>query len=574
VARYSLPRMKRALPWAAALAAVLSSPAPASADDLATLSRDFWAWRATTQPITRDDVPRVDRPHGWAPDWSPAAVDARRVKLSSLMVRWQALADPQAPTFARVDHSLLGSGLARVRWELDGVRSWRRDPGFYVDQTVSAVVDVLLPPPPFDGERAKDLVARLRAFPGTLTAARSNLAEARAPFARLAIADLDGIGPRLQAAMDAVVPQLPAGSAPTIRRDTRAAVAALEAYRTWLQPRLASMPEDVAVGREAYLRFLREVALVPFTPEELLGMGRQELARAIAFQAYEAERGRAAPELPLPPDPAAQIELAARGENAIRAFLADRALLTVPADVPRYGYRALPLWLAALRGFGEETDFPGPSRMAEGSTRWIPAPSKDLGFFALSMAQDPRADTVHEGMPGHAFQLALGYRHPDEVRRHWYDSGVNEGLGTYAEEMMLQAGLFDASPRTREMIYRYLRLRALRVEVDVQLALGGFTIAQAADYLQSAAEVDARTARDEAAEFAATPGFAIGYVVGKLQINALLAAASRQQGQRFRLREFHDYLWRNGNVPLSLQRFELLGDRSELEALGDPKRGP
>jgi hypothetical protein len=242
----------------------------------------------------------------------------------------------------------------------------------------------------------------------------------------------------------------------------------------------------------------------------------------------------------------------------------------VPADIPHYRYRPLPAWLAALRGFGEETDFASLSRLADESTRWIPEPSKELGFFALTMAQDPRADTVHEGVPGHAFQLALGYRHPDEVRRHWYDSGVNEGLGTYAEEMMLQAGLFDDSPRTREMIYRYLRLRALRVEVDVQLALGGFTIDQAADYLQSAAQVDPRTAREEAAGFAAAPGFAIGYLVGKLQVTRLVADASRRQGERFRLRDVHDYVWRNGNVPLALQRFELLGDRSELDALDEP----
>jgi uncharacterized protein (DUF885 family) len=183
------------------------------------------------------------------------------------------------------------------------------------------------------------------------------------------------------------------------------------------------------------------------------------------------------------------------------------------------------------------------------------------------MAQDPRADTVHEGVPGHAFQLALGYRHPDEVRRHWYDSGVNEGLGTYSEEMMLQAGLFDDSPRTREMIYRYLRLRALRVEADVQLALGRFSIDAAAAYLQSAAQVDAKTARDEAASFAADPGFAIGYLIGKLQINRLIADAARQQGDKFRLRDVHDFIWRNGNVPLSLQRLELLGDRSELSRL-------
>ena len=560
--------MRQRLPVALVLCTALAASAAPTADDLATLSRDLWTWRGVTQPISRDDVTRVERPHGWAPDWSATAVEARRAQLSSLESRWRGLEAPQAPVASLVDHRLLGAALARVRWELDGVRSWRRDPGFYVDQTVSALVDALIPPPPFDRERALDLAARLRAIPGILSTARANLDEARAPFARLALADLDGIGPRLQAAMDAVAPQLPAGSAPALRKDTGAAVTALEAFRVWLQSRLPAMPPDVAVGREAYVRFLRQVALIPFTPEALLEMGRQELARSIAFQAYAIQRDHGAPDLPLPADQAAQIDLAARGEEAIRAFLTAKGFLTVPKEIPHYRYRALPPWLLALRGFGEETDFAGLRRTGDESTRWIPPPSRDLGFFALSMAQDPRADTVHEGVPGHAFQLALGYRHPDEVRRHWYDSGVNEGLGTYAEELMLQAGLFDDQPRTREMIYRYLRLRALRVEVDVQLALGGFTIEQAAAFLQSAAEVDAKTAREEAAGFAANPGFAIGYLIGKLQITRLVADEARRLGPAFRLRDLHDFVWTNGNVPLSLQRFERLGDRSELDALG------
>jgi len=46
--------------------------------------------------------------------------------------------------------------------------------------------------------------------------------------------------------------------------------------------------------------------------------------------------------------------------------------------------------------------------------------------------------------------------------------------------MMLQAGLFDDSPRTREIIYNFMRLRALRVEVDVKLALGTFSLKQGA----------------------------------------------------------------------------------------------
>src|SRR5438045_8767782 len=109
-----------------------------------------------------------------------------------------------------------------------------------------------------------------------------------------------------------------------------------------------------------------------------------------------------------------------------------------------------------------------------------------------------------------------------------------------------------------------MRLRALRVEVDVKLALGEFTLEQAAKYLQEKVPMDAETARQEAIAFSTSPGGAISYQIGKLQILKLLADARLAQGKQFNLRAFHDFVWKNGNVPISLQRWEYLGDASGL----------
>jgi len=196
--------------------------------------------------------------------------------------------------------------------------------------------------------------------------------------------------------------------------------------------------------------------------------------------------------------------------------------------------------------------------VGENATVYLPDPSPSLGYFNLSITRDPRPIIVHEGVPGHFLQLTLGWRHPNVLRRHYYDSAANEGTGFYAEEMMLQAGLFDDSPRTREIIYSFARLRALRVEVDVKLALGEFTIAEAADYLEAAVPMDRATAEEEAVFFAAAPGQAISYQIGKLQTLDFLAEARTRLGDRFNLRHFHDYLWQNGNVPIALQKEEYL----------------
>lgn len=77
--------------------------------------------------------------------------------------------------------------------------------------------------------------------------------------------------------------------------------------------------------------------------------------------------------------------------------------------------------------------------------------------------------------------------------------------------------------------------------------------------------LDHSTAHHEAAFFALTPGQGLSYQIGKIQVLTLLADARRGFGDLFELRRFHNHLWRNGNVPLSLLRWEYLDDRGELD---------
>ena len=124
----------------------------------------------------------------------------------------------------------------------------------------------------------------------------------------------------------------------------------------------------------------------------------------------------------------------------------------------------MPPYVEPLADLGVPDDLTSPGRRGQDARHYIPPPSPRLGYFALSMAKDPRPIIVHEGIPGHYLQLARSWVNEDAIRRHYYDAGANEGIGFYAEEMLLQAGLFDDSPRTREIIYNFMRLRALRVE--------------------------------------------------------------------------------------------------------------
>ena len=529
---------------------------PSAADPLQKFAVEFWTWRAATQPFSSDDIPRIERPGGER-DWSLAAISRQREQIAQFEAQWKKLEPANALLAQRVDYQLMGSALARVRWELDWNARWKRDPTFYIEQSLTPVTEALNVPPPFDEKRSQELLERIQNIPGILKSAEANLQNPPSPFAKVAIDSLEGVKGKLAGMTPSLAPVT------TLKSDQltsalELAGSALEQYRSWLQSKLPTLPQQTALGADAYRFFLKNVALIPYSPEQLLEMSKQEWARTVSFEAIENLRDRNIPPLRIIPDTGTWIRTAAANENSIREFLEANDLLTVPQNVRHYTLRAMPDYLRAVSAFGETDDFTGPSRLDESCVRYVNPPSEKMGFFWLATAQDPRPITVHEGVPGHYFQLVVSWRNPDPIRRYYYDSGANEGIGFYAEEMTLQAGLFDDSPHTREIIYHFMRLRALRVEVDVKLALGQFTLQQAAAYLENTVPMDHETAMAEATMFSTTPGQAISYQVGKIQIMQFLADARRKDGDQFSLRKFHDFLWSNGNVPVALQREEYL----------------
>jgi uncharacterized protein (DUF885 family) len=540
----------------------LSTSGQTQADSLDKLATDFWVWRAQYAPFTGDDVNRIGRPGGTR-DWSRAQIDNQRKDLAEFETRWKKLDATGWSIPKQVDYRLIGSALSRVRWELDINPRWKRDPTFYIAQTLTPVVEALTVPGPYDEAHSREILTRIENIPSILQQGIANLDKPPAPFATVAIQALENIRPRLHQMATALLKSTTLKEQELSSATDRAADA-LERLRKKLQEILPSLPNETALGRDAYVFFLKNVALMPYSPEELLAMSRQEWDRAVAFEAFEKNRNKNVSPLKIAADIDTWIKEAAAKELQIRDFLKKREILTVPDWFQHYTLRPMPEYLRALEGFGEMDDFTSPSRLKENCIRYVTEPSGKLGYFWQATAEDPRPITVHEGILGHYFQLCLSWKHEDPIRHHYYDSGANEGIGFYAEEMMLQAGLFDDSPQTREIIYNFMRLRALRVEADVKLALGQFTLEQAAKYLQEKVPMDADTARQEAIAFATGPGQAITYQIGKLQITRFLAEARMQQGEKFNLRAFHDFVWKNGNVPIALQRREYLDTNGEL----------
>lgn len=528
---------------------------------------NFFKWRASEQPCTGDDIPRVERPDNWKPDYSKTALRNYNKAYKNFKEELSGIPKDNWSREDSVDYLLLHSAVERVNWELNVLKRPERDPDFYVYQTVGAVYDLLVISSPMKPERARNIIIRLNSIPKTVNDAEENLTEPVRAFAEIALGNLENIGKRLEETGKALDPIFPDSLKDELGASIKSAAAALESYAGWIKSHINKMLNHYSVGRKGYEYFLRNIALMPYTPEELLKMGHMEWNRAVVFDELESARDAGLPKEKIFKTLKDQIKQEKKDEEAIRQFLVEKNIMSVPAWVQHYVDRKMPAWVAPLSGIGETDDFTSPTRLTEDGVRYLPDPSPTLPFFAKASAMDPRPIIIHEGVPGHYFQLVRSWANIDPVRRHYFDSGANEGVGFYLEEMMLQLGLFKDRPRTREIIYKFMRLRALRVDVDVNLALGNYDIKKAGKYLAETVPMDKESAEGEAGFFAQTPGQGISYQIGKIQLLKLIADAKVKLGDKFNLKKFHDYMMQNGNVPIALMRWEYLGLKDEITKL-------
>ena len=202
--------VKRALGLSVFVLATFLASVVSATESLDKLADDFWSWRAKYGPFTGDDVNRMERPGGMR-DWSRASVDKRRKDLGQFEARLKpqrkpkqldsatwTLADSGWPIAKQVDYKLIGSALARVRWELDMNPRWKRDPKFYVEQTLTALAEALTVPAPYDEARSREILTRIENIPAIMEQAAKNLDKPPAPFASVAIQALDGMRERLR----------------------------------------------------------------------------------------------------------------------------------------------------------------------------------------------------------------------------------------------------------------------------------------------------------------------------------------------------------------------------------------
>jgi hypothetical protein len=525
------------------------------------------------QPRSHDDIPRIERNKNWKPAWSSQDVAGYQNAISDFQIRWKAIDAGTVNSLkvskeSWVDYQLIGSAIHRVYWELDYLKVWQQQPRFYIDQTAGVVFDLLLPIQVND-EIVRDVVFALNFTEEILSSGIKNLANnAVKAYAVVAIDLLKNIENQLNTMSKELAEFVDQDLADALEVSTKKAIGAFVNYREWLISNLDSFKPISAIGKDNYEWFFKKVALVPFTTHELNMIGELEWDRAVVLEQISLNKHKKIAIPAIPSSAAEQVKNEANDERQVRQFYAEQGILSQPQTLKHYLNAPLPAYLAPIKWLGVTDDLTGPSRVDEDGYSYVPEPHNKLPYFYAANARDARAGIVHEG--AHYQQLAISWRHERVLRRYYYDSGVNEGIAFYNEELLLAAGLFDDKVHSQTVMYNFMKLRAMRVIVDVGLATGRLDIASATAYLEKKVPMDHETAYEEAVFFSSSPGQALTYQIGKTQILKLFSdvvSDKKAKSEAFNMQEFHDYLWKNGNVPLSLLRFEFLGDVSEIGSI-------
>ncbi|OHB69288.1 MAG: hypothetical protein A2W23_03015 [Planctomycetes bacterium RBG_16_43_13] len=235
-----------------------------------------------------------------------------------------------------------------------------------------------------------------------------------------------------------------------------------------------------------------------------------------------------------------------------RAVLAkaDKKLPAYFGKLPRTPYEVKPIESYRDKDAPAAFYYPPP---ADGSRNGI--------FYANTYKPETRpkysleALAYHEAVPGHHLQCSLSVEQKDipAFRRHGGFTAFVEGWALYTERLADEMGLYS-DDLSRFGMLSYQAWRACRLVVDTSIHYFKWTRQQAIDFICSKTALKELEVVNEVDRYIIWPGQALAYKVGQREIMQLRTTAQKTLGNKFDVREFHDYLLENGGVPLDVMK--------------------
>ena len=184
-------------------------------------------------------------------------------------------------------------------------------------------------------------------------------------------------------------------------------------------------------------------------------------------------------------------------------------------------------------------------------------------FFAnlRDMAETPkfgmRTLAMHEGVPGHHFQIAIAQelQGVPTFRKVLPFTAYMEGWALYTEWLGKEMGLYANDPFGDLGRLQAEMFRAVRLVVDTGIHYKRWTREQAIGYMVDKTGTPRPAAVSEIERYIVWPGQACAYKVGQIRLQAARERARKALGDRFdaqALKDFHDMLLAGGALPLEV----------------------
>ena len=527
---------------AAALALVLFvGSAFADSPSYEDLQQLFADWRTFESPPLLDG----------APDYTVGRFAARVPEFDVLRQRLESYDIGDWPVPQQVEWHLVRAEMNGYDFNRRVLRPWARDPAFY--DTVwtyrsdvpahegpahHALVELWTYDFPLSENEKRRLTAELRVIPPLMKQARENLTgNARDLWVTGTSVMREQVGK-----LDALRDRLGEAAGEPLLGVIAEARTATEELVGWLEAELPSKTGPSGIGKDNYTWYQQNVHLVPLTWEDEVRLLERELARAWSSLKLEEQRNRHLPPMVAAGNAEEYDTLADEAVNRIMRFLREKDIVTIE-------------------------DYMEPA-MREHMGAFIPEERRH--FFWITAHYDPAPLFTHFW---HWFELARmdNEPHPSPVRQgallyNIFDSR-NEGTATGVEEMFMHAGLYDDSPRSRELVWILLAQRAARGLGSLYAHANEMTMEEAGQVHMKWTPRGWMSAEQDLLIFEQhlylrQPGYGTSYVTGKYLLEQTLMDYAKQveiAGGEFNLRDFFDRLNRIDSIPISLGRWELTG---------------
>ncbi|MEJ2275452.1 MAG: DUF885 domain-containing protein, partial [Woeseiaceae bacterium] len=170
-----------------------------------------------------------------------------------------------------------------------------------------------------------------------------------------------------------------------------------------------------------------------------------------------------------------------------------------------------------------------------------------------------RTLAYHEAVPGHHFQTALQteLEGVPEFRKEAGFTAFSEGWALYAERLAWEMGYQDDPYDNLGRLQAEL-FRAVRLVVDTGIHAKRWSREEAIDYMLENTGMAATDVESEIERYIVIPGQATAYKVGMMELLRLRDEAQRKLGDDFDIREFHDVVLMNGDLPLVAVRQQVM----------------